>query len=275
MNKQKITAIFLVLLCCLCIACGNPAGDTPDNQTTGDNTTGDNNTGNDNTGKDNTGDDNTGKDNTGDNNGTEAKTGRVTFFNESSYRVVVHQDAFSGPVLLELNAGQSRAVDVRASDNYGVGSTFSIEYLFRISDAFDTESGELTAGGIDPNVQLNFVVEEQKSYTKQIPQPQNLEFQQAFLKILNTASLQCELRYLGTVFKQSGNGSIPVTPGRTGVYKMEGIPAAGRLIQNYELVSTFENTVIPDFTVQKGVIYNFTYNGSSAVKTGEQTIVFK
>jgi hypothetical protein len=269
MKTQKITAIFLVLLCCLFTACGNPAGDTPDNQPE------DNNTGDNNTGKDNTGDDNTGDDNTGDNNGTEVKTGKVTFFNESSYRVVIHRDAFSGPVLLELNAGQSRTVDVRTSDNYGVGSTFSIEYLYRINDAFDTESGELTASGIDPNVQLNFVVEEQKSYTKQIPQPQNLEFQQAFLKILNTASLQCELRYLGTVFKQSGNGNIPIAPGKTGVYKLESIPAAGKPIQNYELVSTFENTVIPDFTVKKGVIYNFTYNGSSAVKTGEQTIVFK
>jgi hypothetical protein len=274
MKTQKITAIFLVLLCGLFIACGNPAGDTPGDQPKGGNT-GDDNTGDDNTGNDNTGKDNTGDDNTGDNNGTEVKTGKVTFFNESSYRVVIHRDAFSGPVLLELNAGQSRTVDVRTSDNYGVGSTFSIEYLYRINDAFDTEAGELTAGGIDPNVQLNFVVEEQKSYTKQIPQPQNLEFQQAFLKILNTAGLQCELRYLGTVFKQSGNGNIPIASGRTGVYKLESIPAAGKPIQNYELVSTFENTVIPDFTALKGIIYNFTYNGSSAVLTGEQTIVFK
>jgi hypothetical protein len=254
MNTQKITTIFLVLLCGLFIACGNPAEDTSGDQTKGGNT---------------------GDDNTGDNSGTEVKTGKVTFFNESSYQVVIHRDAFSGPVLLELNAGQSRTVDVRASDNYGVGSTFSIEYLYRISDAFDTESGELTAGGIDRNVQINFVVEEQKSYTKQIPQPQNLEFQQAFLKILNTAGLQCELRYLGTVFKQSGNDNISIATGRTGVYKLESIPTAGKPIQNYELVSTFENTVIPDFTVQKGVIYNFIYNGSSAVLTGEQTIVFK
>jgi hypothetical protein len=254
MKTQKITAVFLVLLCGLCIACGNPAGDTPGNQTKGGNT---------------------GDDNTGDNNGTEVKTGKVTFFNESSYRVVIHRNAFSGPVLLELNDGQSRTVDVRTSDNYGVGSTFSIEYLYRINDAFDTESGELTAGGIDPNVQLNFVVEEQKSYTKQIPQPQNLEFQQAFLKILNTASLQCELRYLATVFKQSGNDNISISPGKTGVYKLESIPAAGKLIQNYELLSTFASTVISDFTMRKGVIYSFTYNGSSAVKTGEQTIVFK
>jgi hypothetical protein len=219
--------------------------------------------------------------NNGDNNNnnTAAKTGKVTFFNESSYKVVVHQDAFSGPVLLELSAGESKRIDVRTSDNYGVGSTFSIEYLYRINDAFDTESGDVIASGIDPNVQINRVIEENKSYTIQIPQPANLEFRNAFIKILNSSSLQCELKYLGTVFKQTGNGNIPVAPGKTGVYKLpfgtEGsIPAEGKLYQNYEVVSTFASTTIPDFNAKNGFIYSFTYKGSSVTKTGEQTIIF-
>jgi len=203
------------------------------------------------------------------------KTGRVTFFNESSYNVIVHQDAFSGPVLLELAAGQTKNVDVRTSDNYGVGSTFSIEYLYRINDAFDTESGEVIAGGIDPNVQINRVIEADKSYTIQIPQPQNIEFRSGFIKILNSGNLQFELRYLGTVFKQTGNGNIPVAPGKTGVYKLEDIPAGGKLFQNYAVVSTFASTTIPDFTAENGNIYSFTYNGSSVIQTGTQTIVFK
>jgi len=208
-------------------------------------------------------------------NNVDVKTGKVTFFNESSYKVVVHQDAFSGPVLLELSAGQTKNVDVRTSDNYGVGSTFSIEYLYQITDAFDTESGEVIASGIDPNVQINFVVEENKSYTKQIPQPQNLEFRSAFIKILNSGNLQFELKYLGTVFKQTGNGNIPVAPGKTGVYKFEGIPTGGKLFQDYTVASTFESTTIPDFTAENGNIYSFTYNGSSVTQTGTQTIIFK
>jgi len=215
------------------------------------------------------------------NNKPVVKTGKVTFFNESSYKVVIHQDAFSGPVLLELAAGSSQMVEVRVSDNYGIGSTFSIEYLYRINDAFDIESGEVIASGIDPNVQINFVVEENKSYTKQIPQPQNLEFSNAFIKILNTSNLQFELRYLGTVFKQTGNVNIPVVPGKTGVYKVplgtEGsIPADGKLYQNYQVVSTFASTIIQDFIAKNGFIYSFTYDGSSVTKTGEpQTIIFK
>ena len=225
-------------------------------------------------------DDTSGGNNSNNGNNTVVKTGKVTFFNESSYKVVVHQDAFSGSVLLELSAGGWKKVDVRISDNHGIGSTFSIEYMYKINDAFDTESGEVIASGIDPNVQINFVIEENKSYTKQIPQPVNLEFRNAFVKILNSSSLQFELKYLGTVFKQTGNGNIPVAPYKTGVYKLPigtegGIPAEGKLYQNYQVVSTFKSTTIPEFTVKNGVIYSFTYNGSSVIKTGEQTIIFK
>ena len=202
-------------------------------------------------------------------------TGRVTFYNESSYKVIVHRDAFSGPVLLELNSGQPRTVDVRTSDNYGVGTTFSIEYLYRLNDAFDTDSGEVIASGIDPNVQINRVIEKDKLITIQIPQPANLEFRNAFIKIINTSSLQFELRYFGTAFKQTGNGNLSVAPGKTGVYKLDGIPNDGKLYQNYEVVSTFASTTIPDFTAQNGYIYNLTYNGSSVTKTGEQTINFR
>jgi hypothetical protein len=207
--------------------------------------------------------------------GITIRTGKVTFMNESSYSVVVHQDAFSGPVLLELSSGQSKRVEVRTSDNYGVGSTFSVEYLYRISDGFDADSGEVLASGIDPNMQLNFVVEADKSYTKQIPQPSGLEFRSAFIKILNTSNMQFELAYLGTSFKQTGNGNLSVPTGKTGVYKLESIPADGKLYHDYRLVSTFQNTAVPDFTAQNGYIYSFSYDGSAVTKTGEQSITFK
>jgi hypothetical protein len=203
------------------------------------------------------------------------KTGKVTFFNESSYKVVVHHSAFSGPVLMELDAGQSKKVDVRTSDNHGVGTTFSIEYLYRVSDGLDAGSGEVIASGIDPNVQINFVVEEDKTYTRQIPQPANLEFRSAFIKMLNSSSLPCELKYLGTIFKQTGNGNISVAPGATGVYKLDGIPAGGKLYHDYRAATTFESAAIPDFTAMNGFIYSFDYNGSAVTKTGEQTIVFR
>ena len=214
---------------------------------------------------------------TSNSNGNEPsyKTGKVTFWNVSSYKVVVHQDAFSGPVLLELTAGQTKNVDVRTSDNHGVGSTFSIEYLYHVNKDFDTESGEVIASGIDPNVQINFVVEENKPYTVEITNPPNMESRSAFVSILNKSNLQFELRYLGTGFKQAGNGKIPVMPFKTGIYKLEGIPANGKLYQNYELVSTFTHTIISDFTAENGWIYYFEYDGNSVKYLGKETFVYK
>jgi len=205
------------------------------------------------------------------------KTGRVTFVNHTSYKVIVHQNAFSGPVLLELLSGESKPVDVRASDNYGVGSTFSIEYIsiIQIVESVNGEIREVFAGAIDPNVQINRVIEEGKSCTVQIPQPQNLEPQSAFIMILNSSNLQFELRYQGTVFKQEDNKNIPVAPYKTGIYKLDGIPAEGKLYRNYTVVSTFASATIPDFTTWNGNIESFTYNGSSVVHTKTNKFIWK
>jgi hypothetical protein len=204
----------------------------------------------------------------------EVKTGKATFFNESSYTVTVHLDAFSGPVLIEsLGAGQSKMVDVRISDNYGVGSTFCIEYSYRVVDGLDLASGEVWAKGIDPNVQINFVVEENKSYTKQIPQPTELEFPAAFIKILNTSGMQFELHKQGTAYKQAGNGNLPVPPGKTGVYEIPST-AAGITHNGYSVHTTFTPVNMPDFTAKNSYIYSFIYNGSSVTLGSEQKITF-
>jgi hypothetical protein len=204
----------------------------------------------------------------------EVKTGKVTFFNESSYTVTVHLDAFSGPVLIEdLGAGQSKRVDVRTSDNHGVGSTFCIEYFYKVVDGTDLASGEVWANGIDPNVQINFVVEENKSYTKQIPQPRALEFSAAFIKILNASDMQFELRKQGMAYKQTGNGNLPVPAGQTGVYAIPST-ATGTNHSEYSVHTTFNSVSVPEFTAQNSYVYSFTYNGTSVTKTSEQKIVF-
>jgi hypothetical protein len=206
--------------------------------------------------------------------GVKVKTGKVTFFNESSYTVTVHLDAFSGPVLIEsLGAGQSDKVDVRISDNYGIGSTFCVEYSYKVVDGLDLASGEVWAKGIDPNIQINFVVEENKSYTKQIPQPTELEFPVAFIKILNTFSMQFELHKLGTAYKQAGNGNLPVPMGKTGVYEIPST-AVGLTHSGYSVHTALASVDMADFTAKNSYIYNFTYNGTGVTLGSEQKITF-
>ena len=220
-------------------------------------------------------------DNTNEGNEVEKlKTGKVTFFNESSYTVKVHRDSFSGTVITQLSAGQTKTENVVISDSHGLGTTFSIEYLYKVTDGFDAESGEIFASGLDFNVQINRAIEENKSITIQIPQPGALEFRTAFMKILNSHNLPMELRYYGQSLKQAGNGLYPIASGKTGVYTlselaMGGIPAGGEFeFTGFNIGSGMSTITVPAFNAQNGVIYNFTFNGSSVVKTGEQTIIF-
>ena len=204
----------------------------------------------------------------------ELKTGNVTFWNESSYNIIIHRDSFGGPVLLELSAGDpAKTIPVRISDDHGLGTVFSIEYLYRINEGFDTDSGEVIASGIDPNVQIPYVIKENESITVQISNPSNLEFKTAFIKILNAHNLPCELKNYGRVLRQN-NGNTPVAPGKTGIYK-ESVSAEGELYSGYTVAAFYESASVPDFTVKNGNIYSFHYNGSSVTKTGEQTILFK
>jgi hypothetical protein len=201
------------------------------------------------------------------------KTGSVTFFNESSYMIAVHQGVFSGPVLIELSSGQSKRVDIRISDNYGVGSTFCIEYRYKVVDGAGLASGEVWAYGIDPNVQINRVIEKNKTYTIQIPQPHDLDFPIAFVKIVNTSTTHFELAKQSTSYKQTGNGALSVPPGKTGVYKIEST-SEGLAYNDFSVVSVFNTYPVPAFTAQNSYIYNFTYDGSRVTPGQSQQIIF-
>lgn len=201
------------------------------------------------------------------------KYGTIVFFNESSYNVNIHKDAFSGPVIAELSSGESKSVKVNASENYGIGSTFSIGFKTKVIDEIGLSCGEVYAYGIDPNMQLNINVEEGKKYTLQIPQPSNLVFETAFLKIINASSMPFELTKTSESFKQAGNGVLSVPSGEIGVYEIPS-STAGTAFENYKLKSVFDSYDVPSFLVQHSKIYNFTFDGTSVSKTGEESIVY-
>jgi hypothetical protein len=203
------------------------------------------------------------------------ETGRVNFFNASSYQAIVYKDFFppAGIPLCTLSAGGSKSMDIRASDRDGIGSTFPIEYKYLIASDFNLSSGTVWANGIDPNVQINKVIEANKSHQIQIPQPQNLAFPKAYMSIQNASSLQFELNHLNTAYKQSGNGNLPVPPGKIGLYEIDAT-ADGKIYSGWTVRTTFETTSIPDFSAKSGIIYNFTYTGNSVSLDSEQKITF-
>jgi hypothetical protein len=214
----------------------------------------------------------------------EIQTVKVTFFNESSYHIIVHRDSFYGPIIAEVNTTNREAFAfVRPSDNNGNGTVFSIEYIWiiQIPDGLNNETREVSVSGIDPNMQINTVIEINKPSTIQIPNPQNLEIKSAFINIINTHNLPIEFSYVQSRIRQADNNIIPIAPNRQGIYKLNGIPDEGEKCQYYNIISTFESTFFSDFVSQNGIyitkkeyIYDYIFNGTSIVKAGEQRIIF-
>lgn len=199
--------------------------------------------------------------------------GTVLFFNESSYGISIHSDAFSGPVVAELESGESKSVSVRASGNYGIGSVFAVGFRTKIIDGFNFSCGEIYAYGIDPNMQIAVNVEAAKKYTLQIPQPSELVFETAFIQILNASSNSFELTKNSISYKQAGNGTLPVGAGETGVYEIPA-SAAGTAFEDYRVKSVFNDYDVPPFDAVYSHVYRFSFDGSSVVKTSEESIVY-
>jgi len=195
----------------------------------------------------------------------------VTFFNNSSYYVSIHEESFSGPVLIDkLASGMEYSTTLNPSNNYGVGSMFSIEYWHLVASDAEFASGDVWTSGIDPNMQISQNIEAGRDYIIKIPQPKNLELKEAFLKILNTSNNYFELNRLGTFYRQAGNGEVSVPSGKVGIYRKDGETE----IEGYTITQGSKKYPFPDFTAKNGYIYAFEFNGNSVEKTGEQKIIF-
>lgn len=200
-----------------------------------------------------------------DNNGSETKSddknqqnyAEIAFVNDTQFYVDVHRDFFSGPVILSLSPGKSGTVEVPPSDNYGFGSTFSITYDFNIADENDAYSGKVFAvSNYVPDAQISFYVEKGETYTKQIPIPEGISFNAAYIRIKNNTESHFELSQFSRSFKQAGNNEISVPAGKTGIYCFTENDIPNLSFNDMRLQSVFREFSIPDFQMQKGWVYD-------------------
>ena len=219
------------------------------------------------------------KNNTDDDQKDEIPTAMVTFFNLSSYNVIIHRDSFYGPTIAQVNnINRETKVPVAVNNKTTV---FSIEYIITPgNDDFNNETGEIFVSCYDPDIQIPVELKTNKPVTIQIPQPLNLVCKSAFIKIINTHSMPIRLRYSATSLKQTNNTS-QIESGKQGIYKVDNIPNDGEHCKYYNISTTFDETFFSDFIIQNGAyitknayIYNFTFNGSIIEKIAERTLVF-
>lgn len=197
----------------------------------------------------------------------------IQLFNDSSYSVIVHRDAFSGVVIAELESGELKEVKVAASNNYGIGTTFSIEYKTKVFNEFETACGDVYAYGIDPNMQITMNLETGKEYQLRIEQPSDLVFETSFIRIINSSANYYELRNNGICYKQAGNGALTVDTGKTGVYEIP-VGSKGKNFEGYKLTTVFSSLDIPSFLIEYNRSYTFVFDGESITKVSDNKLSY-
>jgi len=194
-------------------------------------------------------------------------SGTIIFYNGSDYNISILQNNFSGFVLVDkdtFSTAKSFAVKVNPSNNYGIGSTFSVEYWKKIN----TGNGNAwTRKTHDYSDQIIHNVETGKEYTIRVKNPDNANFTESFLKIYNGSDESFQLKRLGYTFIQAGNGGTSVPAGTFRVYKIDASDI-GLFIE----VSSNTTHALPDFTVEPGYIYTFEFDGNNITQTAEEEI---
>jgi len=213
----------------------------------------------------------------------EAQTEIVTFFNTSTYKVIVRRDSFYGPLIGEVNTtNRETKVPIRVNEDNAI-TVFYIEYIiYPINDDFNNEYSEVYAICYDPDVIIPVSIKAGQPITIQIPQPKssNLVFKSAFIRIINTHNLSVRLRFAGSNINQANNNLL-IAPNQQGLYKLDNTPDTGELCQNYNITTTFDSFNFSDFISSNGqyiaknrYIYYFTFDGNTITKTDERLLVF-
>jgi len=196
---------------------------------------------------------------------------KVTFCNDSSYSVTIHQDNFDGTVLAELIPAECRSINVSPSNNYGIGSVFSVEYWHLIEN-------DILVGGKDPDRQITQNIEAGESYTISIPQPKNLDLRESFIKIQNASSMDFELNCLNNALRPI-NGELPVPSNKEGLYIGSKVKdtacfsngeVSGLIVRQGLIDAVFP---IPEFTMENGYIYNFKFDGYEVIQNEKERIM--
>jgi hypothetical protein len=203
---------------------------------------------------------------------------RVTFYNESSYSVTIYQDHFDGYILAEkLASGMSHTAKLSPSNNYGIGSTFSIEYWFMVANKTEISGGEdiwaSSGAEIDNQIPGNNL-EAGKSYTITIPQPANWRTSESFIRIVNKSENSIEFNHLGTFYRLDGSLENAVLRGKVGVYKVRKVDQSENYVEisGRTITQVSKSYPLPDFTAVDGHLYTFEFDGKEVKKIGDKKL---
>jgi hypothetical protein len=202
---------------------------------------------------------------------------RVTFYNESSYSVDVHEAYFDGSLLVsKLSPGNYESVNMLPNRNSVEASTFSIKYWHSIATKLGLENGDVWTGGIDPDMQITRNIKVGENPVIQIPGPSKLQLLEAFLKIQNTSNMPIEfMENIYASIPSVDNGELRVQSGNIGIYRFDSRIDGGE-IKGYLIRQGNMNFYpFPELAINNGWVYDFEFhNDGTIIKIGEQSLIF-
>jgi len=187
------------------------------------------------------------------NNRDDPNYARVQFVNNTQFYVKVYRDT---TVLLfdELAPGESNTGNIRESTENNVGTTFHFSYRFKLTEPNDTFSGDAFAVGTVGDLEETFVIEKGKEYSRNIPVPENISFNEAYIRVKNNVSYNILLTRIGSQRLQLGNRELMIPAGKTGIYNIDAnyLNMSDYALQNVDTPYNF-----PQMTLEPGYVYDF------------------
>jgi hypothetical protein len=187
------------------------------------------------------------------NNGKTNSTAKIEFANNTQFYVDIYRD--SSLLLVEkLPPGSINTNDIRESIENHVGTTFRYSYHFKLSADDDTFSGSPYASGYASDLEETFVIEKGKIYTRKIPIPTNISFNNAFIRIRNNVPYNVLLKRYNAQLLQEGNSELMIPSGKTGIYR---INSDDLNMNDYSLTNVDVPYNFPQMILRSGYVYDF------------------
>lgn len=212
-------------------------------------------------------------------------TVKVTFYNESSFRCKIFRnvnpsssDTDTAP-LAEISTGQTVSVMQPPSSDKQIGDIFYVHYYVMLADEYETDSHAIFIPAERDASNISFVLEDGKSYTKSVSQPPegSLRFLDCYIEFFNKSFETVQILQGSSFQYNLATDEVNLHIGKSGFYKISIDPfSSSGAVSSLSVfdVGRATNISVPEFTIERGKLYRFSFDGSSVVKTGEESIVY-
>lgn len=212
----------------------------------------------------------------------ERNTVEVTFYNHTPYRCILYKNV--NPTFSWINAepvadildGQSVSVMLPPSENDIIGDIFYVHYYVLLADKYETQEHNVFIPAEQDILNISFVLEDGKSYLKSIPKPEKgqLHVRNIYIRFSNDSSETIELLQGNVSLTNLATHESGLHSDKIGIYELVVMDtSADTATMSVFYINSAKSFPFPEFTIERGKLYSFSFNGSSVVKTDEKNIV--